>query len=180
MTAATSPLESAPVLAGSPWYAVWTHSHCEQTVHEQLLDRGLHSFLPTVNIRSRSGGVKRLIPAPMFSSYLFLRHQIDRNVHLDLTKIKGIVRILGERWDRLSIIPDAEIEALKKVASARQLLPFPYMRDGQRVRITTGPLAGVEGVLVESRARQGLLVVSVNLLQRSVAVVIDGMEVTPV
>src|SRR6476659_3012816 len=113
MTAET-PLECAPMPAHSPWYAVWTHSHCEQTVHEQLLDRGLHSFLPTMNIWSRGGGVKHLVSAPMFSSYLFLRHQIDKNVHLDLAKIKGIVRVLGERWDRLSIIPDAEIETLKK------------------------------------------------------------------
>jgi len=162
------------------WYAVWTHSHCEQAVYDQLVERGFRSFLPIINVWSRRRGVKRLIPAPMFPSYLFLRHQMDKGTYLDLSRVKGVVRVLGERWDRLSPIPDDEIDAIERAASVRRrILPFPYMTEGQRARITAGPLTGVEGILVESRTKQGLLVLSVNLLQRSVAVVVDGTEVTP-
>jgi transcription antitermination factor NusG len=162
------------------WYAVWTHSHCEQSVYDQLVERGFRSFLPIINVWSRRRGVKRLIQTPMFPSYLFLRHQMDKGTYLDLTRVKGVVRVLGERWDRLSPIPDDEIESIEKAACGRRrILPFPYMAEGQRARITAGPLSGVEGILVESRTKQGLLVLSVNLLQRSVAVVVDGTEVTP-
>jgi transcription antitermination factor NusG len=162
------------------WYAIWTHSHCEQAVHDQFVERGFRSFLPVINTWSRRRGVKRLIPAPMFPGYLFLRHQMDKTGYIDVTRVKGVVRVLGERWDRLSPIPDDEIDAIEKAARGeRRVLPFPYMAQGQRARITAGPLTGVEGILVESRTRQGLLVLSVKLLQRSVAVVVDGTEVTP-
>ena len=59
-------------------------------------------------------------------------------------------------------------------------MPYPYLREGQRVRITEGPLAGVEGILVRNRPKQGLLVLSVELLQRSVAVEIECDAVDPV
>src|SRR6185436_7974713 len=129
------------------WYAIWTHSHCEQSVHEQLVERGFRSFLPVINTWSRRRGVKRLIPSPMFPGYLFLRHQMDKGGYIDVTRVKGVVRVLGERWDRLSPIPDDEIDSIEKAASGeRRVLPFPYMAQGQRARITAGPLTGVEGI----------------------------------
>lgn len=172
--------DRAPAAVRWFWHAVWTHSHCEQAVHDQLLERGFTAFLPKVDLWSRRRGIKRLVPAPMFPGYLFLRHAMDKGAYLDLTRVKGVVRVLGERWDRLSVVPDAEIEAIERVSTGRQrVMPFPYLTQGQRARITGGPLAGVEGILVESRAHQGLLVLSVHLLQRSVAVVVDGTEVAP-
>jgi transcription antitermination factor NusG len=68
-----------------------------------------------------------------------------------------------------------------QVAAASQcpVLPYPYLREGQRARITGGPLAGVEGILVESRPDQGVLVLSVHLLQRSVAMSVDATTVAP-
>jgi len=175
----TADAPSAPPIPG-PWLAVWTHSHCEQTVHEQLTERGYHAFLPMMTMWSRRRGVRRLIPTPMFPGYLFLRHDDAANRPLEWSRIRGAVRALGERWDRPSIIPEHEIDAIERLVSGRQrVLPFPYLTQGQRMRIVSGPLAGVEGLLVESRSRQGLLVLSVNLLQRSVAVVVDGTEVVP-
>jgi transcription antitermination factor NusG len=82
--------------------------------------------------------------------------------------------VLGERWDQLEIVPDAEIEAIQRFAgSGLPMLPHPYLREGQRVRITRGPLADLEGILVRMNHKKGLLVVSVNLLKRSVAVQLD-------
>jgi transcription antitermination factor NusG len=165
---------------GGSWFALWTHSHCEQLVHEQLVQRGFHAFLPTVDVWSRRRGKRRLMRVPMFSSYLFVRHAMDRESHVEMRKVRGLVRVLGERWDCLAAIPDAEMKAVEDVATSRQpILPFPYLREGHRVRITGGPLTGVQGFFVNSNAERGTLVVSVHLLQRSVSVVVDATDVAP-
>ena len=162
------------------WYALWTHSHCEQLVYEQLLQKGFCASLPMVDVWSRRRGVRRLIRTPMFPSYLFLRGNVDKSAYLEVTKCRGVVTMLGESWDRLTSIPDDEIDAIDRVSATRQpVLPYPYLKEGQRARITGGPLTGVEGILVESRPEQGLLVLSLHLLHRSVAVVIDGTAVVP-
>jgi len=89
-------------------------------------------------------------------------------------KARGVVRILGDRWDSLSAISDGEIEGLQAlVNSGVAITPHSYLREGQRVRITGGPLKGVDGILVDNKSEKGLLVLSVDLLQRSVAVQID-------
>jgi len=96
-------------------------------------------------------------------------------------KAQGLVRILGERWDRLEAIPAAEVEAIQRVVQTNlTVTPYPYLREGQRVRITDGPLAGLEGRLVRSRPQRGLLVLTVDLLRRSVAVEVDCAAVEPV
>jgi transcription antitermination factor NusG len=78
-------------------------------------------------------------------------------------------------------VADTEIEALQRIQSAElAVMPHPYLQEGQRVRISAGPLAGVEGVLVRSRPNRGLLVISVDLLRQSVAVEVDCTLVTPV
>lgn len=170
----------APAAGTGPWFALWTHSHCEQLVHDQLAQKGFCVVYPTVDVWSRRRGVQRLVKAPMFPSYLFLRHDMDKAAYIEVCKVKGLVCVLGERWDRLTEIPDEEMQAIEKVTAARQpVLPYPYLKEGQRARIIAGPLAGVEGILVEARPRQGLLVLSVHLLHRSIAVAVDGTDVVP-
>lgn len=167
-------------LASGPWYALWTHSHCEQLVHDQLRQKALPAFLPRVDVWSRRRGKRRLIKAPMFPGYLFLQHRMDKDTYIAVSRINGLVRVLGERWDRLEEIPHSEIEAIKRIdAACCPVLPYPYLREGQRVRIADGPLTGVEGLLVESRPNKGLLVLSVHLLQRSVAMSVDATSVVP-
>jgi transcription termination/antitermination protein NusG len=163
------------------WFAVWTHSHCEELVHAQLLAKGFDAFLPTMRTWSRRAGKRRLIPLPMFPGYLFVHRVMDKTSYVELLKTRGTVRILGERWDRLTPIPDAEIEALQHLERADvPVLPHAYLRQGQTVRITRGPLSGLQGILVRSRPNQGLLVLSVELLHQSVAVEVDCTIVVPV
>jgi transcription antitermination factor NusG len=139
-----------------------------------LAAKGFHLFLPTMAVWSRRNGLKHLIRIPMFPGYLFLRRAMDKLGYIEVCKARGLVRILGERWDRLAVVPDQEIEAIQKVARAElPTLTHPYLREGQRVRVTRGPLAGVEGILVQIKPTRGLLVLSVGLLQRSVAVQVD-------
>lgn len=156
------------------WRVLWTHSNYEQLVHDQLAAKGFDLFLPTAEAWTRRGGVRRLSPAPLFRGYLFLRHAMDKASYLEVYKTRGLVRVLGERWDRLDAVPDPDIEAIQKLLhSGHPIFPYAYLREGQRVRITRGPLADVEGILVRMNPKKGLLVVSVDLLQRSVAVQLD-------
>jgi transcription antitermination factor NusG len=77
-------------------------------------------------------------------------------------------------------VPEPEIEAVRRLVGSRlPAFPHPYLREGRRVRIVSGPLAELEGILVKVRPDKGLLVVSVNLLQRSVAVEVDCTQVAP-
>jgi transcription termination/antitermination protein NusG len=166
--------ENARDALNAPWRVLWTRSNCEQLVRDQLAKKGFDLFLPTAEAWSRRGGVRVRGPVPLFRGYLFLRHAIDKASYLEICKARGLVRMLGERWDRLEVIPDSEIQAIQKlVRSDLPIFPYPYLREGQRVRITHGPLADVEGVLVRGNPKKGLFVVSVDLLRRSVAVQLD-------
>jgi transcription termination/antitermination protein NusG len=167
--------------ARSAWYALWTNSHCEQLVHDQLLGKGFDPFLPRVGVWSRRAGERRLVSVPLFPGYLFLRHaEMTKASYLELCKARGLVRVLGERWDRLEVVPDAEVEGIRRALEARlPVTPYPYLHDGERVRIVSGPLADVEGILIRAKPNKGLLVLRVALLQRSVAVEVDCTLVTP-
>ncbi len=163
------------------WYALWTHSHCEQLVHDQLAVKGFRVFLPTTRTWSRRAGKQRLIPVPMFQSYLFINQAIDKRNYIEILKTRGLVRILGARWDELLPVADAEVDALRRIQDADvPVLPHAYLREGQSVRINEGPLAGLEGILVRSRPNRGVLVLSVELLRQSVAVEVDCTAVVPV
>jgi len=156
------------------WYALYTRSHCEQLVYSQVVVKGFHVFLPKIEVWSRRVGQRRRISMPMFSNYLFIRHAMDKLSYLEVRQARGLIRILGERWDRLGVVPDADIEVIQKVLQARMpILPYPYLKEGQRVRIMSGPLVGAEGILMRHRLEKGVVVLSVDLLQRSIAVEID-------
>lgn len=161
------------------WHALWTRSNCEQMVHDRLASTGFEVFLPRLQAWTRHGARRSLVSSPMFPGYLFIRHGMDKASHVEVLKCRGLVGILGERWDRLSTIPDAELDDVRKLAQAGlPALPYPYLHEGQRMRILQGPLAGVEGIYVKGDPHRGLLVLSVELLRRSVAVEIDCTLVT--
>jgi transcriptional antiterminator NusG len=167
-------------VSGRLWYVLWTNSHCEQLVCDQLAAKAFHPFLPKMDVWSTRGGQRRLVKAPLFPGYLFVNDALDKATHTEIRKARGLVRILGEGWDRPAVVGEAEIEAIRRlVDSCLPMLPHPYLREGRRVRIVSGPLAGVEGILTRVRPDKGLLVLSVNLLQRSVAVEIDCTQVEP-
>lgn len=156
------------------WHVLWTRSNCEQLVYDQLAAKGFHLFLPKVDAWERRRGFQHRSRVPMFRGYLFLHHAMDKPGYIEVCKATGLVRVLGERWDRLEVVPDTEIEAIQHIVmSGLPTLAYPYLREGQRVRIKDGPLADVEGLLVRGKPNKGLLVVSIDMLRRSVAVEVD-------
>jgi transcription antitermination factor NusG len=116
----------------------------------------------------------------MFGGYLFLHHHIDPQSYNDVYQTRGLVKILGDSWDRLAVVPDSEVNAIRSLHAAR--IPaalHPYLRVGQRVRVVGGLLSGAEGILLRTKLNKGLFVISVDLLQQSVAVEIDCTQVVP-
>jgi transcription termination/antitermination protein NusG len=162
------------------WHVLWTQSHCEQLVHDQLTRRGFETFLPKINVWSRRAGQRHLVRRPMFPGYLFLRHGLDKEAYVEVRKARGLVTVLGETWDRLAVVPACEIASVLALSrSDLPSMPYPYLKEGMRVRIASGPLAGVEGILDRRKAEKGFLVLSVDLLNRSVAVEVDCTSVVP-
>jgi transcription antitermination factor NusG len=177
-------MELPEVNGGSPgtcWYVLWTQSHCEELVFDQLTAKGFELFLPRLEIWRMRAGRRHLAQVPMFPGYLFLRHDRDRERRIEVRKTRGLVRVLGgERYDQWAEVPDGEIEAVRSLMRAQvEVRAHPYLREGQRVRIVHGPLTDIEGILVRRQPNKGLLVLSVNLLQRSVSVRIDCTMVVP-
>ena len=130
------------------WYALHTRSRCEQLVYNQLATKGFNVLLPKLEVWSRRAGQQHLISIPMFPSYLFLHDTMDKRGYIEVRKARGLVRILGERWDRSSVVPDVEMEAIQQFLRSRFPLglPHPYLKEGQRIRMTHGALAGVAGI----------------------------------
>ena len=168
------------VAADASWYAIWTKSNCERLVAQQLAAKGFAPFLPEIGARSRRNGKSHVVQVPMFPGYLFLRHAIDKRSYIEILKARGIVRILEDGWTRLTPIPDEEVDAIQRVADAGvPVFPHVHFNQGDRVRVVEGPLAGVEGIFLRDKPNRGRLVVSVNLLQTSVAVEVDCAFVEP-
>jgi len=173
----------APVdVVGQPaWYVLWTRSNCERLVSDQLTAKGFDVFLPTLEVWSRRGRVRQRCRVPMFPGYIFLRHALDKWSDVEIRKSRGLVTILGDSWERRAVVSSNEVEAILRVVNARAVArPHPYLKKGQRVRITRGPMADVEGILVRVNDNKGLVVLSVDLLQRSIAVEVDCTLAVPV
>jgi transcriptional antiterminator NusG len=170
----------ALVQDGAQWFVLWTHSNNERRVHDQLSAKGFETFLPMISAWSRRSGVQASIAVPMFPGYVFVHHPIDKRSHVEMLKARGVVRVLGERWDRPAAVADEEIAAIRRVDAAKvPVFPHPYLTQGQQVRITDGALAGLEGILISTKPHKGLLVLSVELLRRSVAVEVESTQVAP-
>ena len=175
--AAVARLAAVP---GTAWHAIWTRSHCEYAVDTQLQAARFETFLPEMSAWSRRSGQLRLIRVPMFPGYLFVRGPVVRHRYVDLLKARGVVRVLGDGWDRLAAVPDAEVEAIQRVVSADvPVLPHAHLSSGDRVTVAEGPLTGVEGIFVHDRPQKGRLVLSIDLLGRSVAVEMDVTAIVP-
>src|SRR2546426_10386794 len=171
---------SAPAVAEARWFVLWTRSHCEQLVHDQLAPKGFHPFLPTIEVWSRRAHLRHRIRVPMFAGYLFLHDALDRRGDAEVRKARGLVGILGDGWDRRANVPPHEVEAIRQVVNGRVAArPHPYLKKGQRVRITRGPMADVERILMRVKENKGFLVLSVDLLQSSVAGTVAAAPALP-
>jgi len=158
------------------WYAVYTRSRHEKRVRQQLEGRSLE-FLPTCESVHRWNDRSAVVSVPLFPSYLFVRMRLADRVQV--VAVPGVVNLVGVHG-RPSPIPDEEILPLRNCFTRQiGMEPHPYLVAGRCVRIRKGPLAEMEGILVR-RKGQFRLILSVNLIARSVAVEVDLNDVVPV
>jgi transcription antitermination factor NusG len=153
------------------WFAaqVWTGREHQSVRH--LRSRGYEVFLPCYRERREWSDRAKQIERPLFAGYLFCR--MPHDVVGRILTAPGVIRILGDGSRPLPIASD-EVEAIQRVVdTGATAAPCPFVRVGQRVRIDSGPLRGTEGIVMKANNRDRL-VLSVSLLQRSVAVEIVG------
>ncbi len=159
------------------WYAVHVRSRHEFQVNDRLTLKGIESFLPTVERLRKWKDRKKLIAFPLFPGYVFVHTTRESNNLLMVLKVKGVVRILCTIPGEPDPIPEDQILSLKKlVENKEELDPYPYLNEGQKVRIKKGPLYGVEGILVE-KIDKHILVLSVDVLRQGVALKISASDV---
>src|ERR1700684_1637638 len=160
-----------------PWFALHVRSRHESCVADYLNGQGYEWFLPLYKSRKRWSDRIKEVESPLFPGYLFCRfNQHDR---LPILKTPGVIQIVG--FNRVpAVVEESEISALHTLmAGGVPNHPCPSLELGDRVRIESGPLRGLEGILMDFKGHHRL-VLSVTLLQRSVAVEIDSALVTSV
>ena len=158
------------------WYALRVRSRYESTVASHLHSRGYESFLPLYKCRRRWSDRFKEIKLPLFPGYVFC--QFNSLNRLPILSIPGVVHMVGVGRTPVPI-DETEIAAIQAaVKSGLPSQPWPFLQIGHRVRIEHGPLCGIEGILLGFRGHERL-VLSVTLLQRSVAVQIDEAWVRP-
>lgn len=173
------PAKLYPALSEKPsWYALYTRNRHEKLVHRELEGKGIESFLPLRRIVRQWSDRKKLIEEPLFRGYLFLR--IDLAKRMEILSTTGVVSIVGSHCEDPWIVPEKDIEALQRfVEKDLRIDPFPYLKEGSRVRVLNGPLEDVEGFIVRKQS-QCRLVISVEMMLQSVTVEIDGASVEPI
>jgi transcription antitermination factor NusG len=160
------------------WYAVHTRARHEMRVAVRLQERSITSFLPLVKETHRWSDRKKTVEVPLFGCYVFVRIAPGAKERLQVCSTSGVLQMVGTRGEAIPI-PDEQIEAVRLLLSEQ--IPYaehPFLKIGQRVRIRGGAMDGVEGILT---ARNGdrTLIVSVDAIQRSLAVRIEGYHVEP-
>jgi transcription antitermination factor NusG len=161
----------------SRWFALRTASGREKSVASQLQARGFEEFVPVYRTRRQYSDRTKELELPLFPGYLFCR--FDFNHRLPVLVTPGVQMIVG--FGKMPTpVPDAEIEDLRRVVACGAAQPHhPYLAMGERVRVREGSLAGVEGILVDVK-NSWRIVLSVELLQRSVSVELDRAAIEPV
>jgi len=161
------------------WYAIQTRPRHEKRVHEGLRSLGFWSFLPMVEQVHQWSDRRQKVQVPLFSRYLFIQSLYNPEVHQAVIKLPGVNGFVGASKQALPI-PNSEIATIQLLLSRRiPVEPHPFLKVGQRVRCRGGALDGLEGILV-SKKKDYSVVVSIELLQRSVSVHINGYDLEPV
>jgi len=168
--------ERRPAEGAECWFALSTKRNREKSVAEILRGKGYQDFLPTYVSRRKWSDRYKDLEFPLFPGYVFCR--FDPRWRLPILTTPGVVMVVGN--GRVPVpVEDSEIDALRAVVASRlRVEPWPYLSAGQRIRIEAGALTGLEGIFLEMR-KSCRVVVSVELLQRSVAVEVDRSCIRP-
>ena len=159
------------------WYTAYTNPRHEKQVAVQIDRKCIECFVPLYRSVRRWKDRRKELELPLFPGYVFVRMALrDR---LQVLQLPGVVRFVSFRG-KPAPLPTFEIEALRNGLAGKALAePHPYLKVGHRVRIHSGPMAGMEGVLVR-RKDKFRVVLSIHLIQRSIATEVDETDIEPI
>ncbi|HOW57309.1 MAG TPA: UpxY family transcription antiterminator [Smithellaceae bacterium] len=166
-----------------PWYAVSTKSRHEYKANFGLSQKGIVTFLPEIEVWSKRKDRKKKIFIPLFPGYLFVETPcLDNETKLSILKASGVVRILGKKENSEALpIPDNKIEAIQRLLNKKvEIFTLQFPKVGEPAKIIDGPFAGIEGTVISSDANKELFVISIELMQRSVAIKLEGFQITKI
>ena len=156
------------------WYAAYTRAQHEKSVARQLELRAVESFLPLYQKMSRWKDRRVVLHLPLFSGYVFVHMALEERVRV--LQVPGVVRLVGCDG-RPTPMPEEEMEALRNgLLGTLHAEPCPYLHVGSPVRLKSGPLRGVQGVLLKKKSGHRF-VISFELIRRSIAVEVDAVDV---
>jgi transcription termination/antitermination protein NusG len=158
------------------WFAVQTRPRFEKKVNAELQEKGIEAFLPLRSALHHWSDRQRLIHQPLFPGYVFVRSFSTLDARVAVLRTNGVDKFVGVRGIGTPI-PDFEIEAMRKILEEKiPIEPYPYLKLGQFVRIRGGALDGIRGILTRINGDQSLII-SVELIQRSIAMRVTGYDV---
>jgi len=160
------------------WYALYTRARHEKFVESELLKKGIEAFTPKIKLRKKWSDRFKYVEEPLFKSYCFARFSLTNKVKV--LSQWGVVTIVNFRG-QLVPVEDSVINSLIiLVENGVRLDPCPYLKEGDKVMITKGPLKGVEGYVIEKRNESATLVISVDAIASSVKCIVGIDAVEPV
>lgn len=157
------------------WYVAYTCSRHEKHLAEQCEQRGIAAFLPLYAVQRQWKQRRAEVLLPLFPSYVFVRMALAERFRV--LALHGMVSLVS--FNGLpAVVPDTQIEALRKAVALGRAEPCAYLRSGKRVRVTAGPLLGLEGIVQEIRNKISVIV-SFEWMNRSVSISLDAAELEP-
>lgn len=161
------------------WFALYVQVNHEKEVSKRLEQKSVECFLPLLESWSKRLDRRKKVHLPLFPGYVFVHAVLDNYTNVHILKTPGTVSILRNSEGALPI-PDYQIENLQKMLhSPETLCPHPYLKEGDWVQVTHGPLTGCVGILVRQNRKKGRLVVSVDIIQQSVSIELNMEDVEP-
>lgn len=157
------------------WYAVYTNPRHERRVELQMCQRGIDCFLPVYKSVRRWKDRRKELELPLFPGYVFVHLALKERLHV--LQLAGVVEFVS-RGTRPAALPGSEIDALRNGLHYACAQPHSYLQVGRRVRVHSGPLAGLEGILLRKKEKLRV-VVSIELIHRAIAVEIDEDAIEP-
>jgi transcriptional antiterminator NusG len=155
------------------WYALHTRSRFEQKVYEGLCGKSLEAFLPRIQVMSRRKDRRKKILIPLIPGYVFVRSILVPEEYHQIIKTIGVVRMISFKGQPVPA-DDQEISSLMILdGTDRTVQNRAFMRKGERVMIMEGPLRGLSGFYLRHKGKTDRVVVSVDLLQRSLEIEIE-------
>ena len=159
------------------WYAVHTRARHERAIKHKLEAQGVETLLPAFREVHRWSDRRKTIELPVFACYLFVHAALTNHEQAKIAYTDGILRIVGSGATPTAI-PDEQIETIQRlVAGGAEISSYPFMKVGQRVRIRGGALEGIEGIILSQKDQT--LIVSIDAIQRSLAVRLSGYDLEP-